>query len=59
MFRDLEDLDYLNIFGCVTSEGIDFLNERLDPTIINESALSNIARVPFKNFEAIPNCLSR
>lgn len=47
-FSDIESLDQLNIFGCVTDEGLEFLRMQLSPTIINGSALSNIARLSLK-----------
>lgn len=40
----LKGLEILNVYGCVTDEGINYLKDHLHPTKINESPFCSIAR---------------
>ncbi|KAF7635176.1 F-box domain-containing protein [Meloidogyne graminicola] len=43
-FVSLKNLEVLNIFGCITNEGIELLRERLYPTLIDHSPICTIAK---------------
>uniref|UniRef100_A0A915LHN0 F-box domain-containing protein n=1 Tax=Meloidogyne javanica TaxID=6303 RepID=A0A915LHN0_MELJA len=38
-FVSLQNLEILNIFGCITNEGVELLRERLHPTLIDHSPI--------------------
>ncbi|KAL7072886.1 hypothetical protein ACQ4LE_008057 [Meloidogyne hapla] len=43
-FVSLQNLEILNIFGCITNEGVELLRERLHPTLIDHSPICTIAK---------------
>lgn len=40
----------LNVFGCVADDGVQFLRTQLECTLINQSPLTDIARVNVRIF---------
>jgi hypothetical protein len=53
IFRDIEHLSELNVYGNITDEGVDFLRRRLSPTIINGSCFSTVARISLNSFRRL------
>ncbi|KAL3123399.1 hypothetical protein niasHT_004571 [Heterodera trifolii] len=43
-FLQLNTLDELNIFGCITNDGVSLLRNRLAPTLVNASPYSTVAK---------------
>lgn len=51
IFRNIKPLVEFNIYGSITNEGIEFLRSYLQPTLVNTSPLSDIARPSIHAFQ--------